>query len=450
MNTRSIRFLLGALPLVVASTGCASTGSETTSARATRAPELRVSPAAAPATKPAPPKTGDDEPGLTGDWGGTRTNLEEQGLTLEADIVAIGQAILGDGGFPGADDDEIQVTGDFIATLDTSRMGLWEGGSLKIRGEGRAGDSVVGAAGTVSPINIRAAIPPARFDDEMFAVTEVAYTHTIDERTSLHAGLLQNLDLDQNPFASGRGIEQFMNLALVISPVIFRGAPYSALGAGAIFEPNDTVKVRATVMNAEESSNKNPFSNDNGTALVSEVYLSYDFSGLPGGDTFGLVWAEGDFPALDDDLPIILPPGTPAQNDEHTWALYYNFYQYLTVLDESDPDRGWGIFGRLNLADDETNPIQWMASFGLGGQGLFPDRPDDRFGLGYFYLGLADDPIINDLTPPGAEDEQGLELFYDFALTNYLRVAPDLQFINNGIRGAQDSWVVALRAYLAL
>jgi porin len=179
------------------------------------------------------------------------------------------------------------------------------------------------------------------------------------------------------------------------------------------------------------------------------VYLSYDFSGLPGGDTFGLVWAEGDFPPLEDNLPLIFPPGTGAQNDEHTWALYYNFYQYLTLLD-GDPDRGWGLFGRLNFADDETNPIQWMASFGVGGQGVVPDRPDDRFGLGYFYLATADDAIINNLPPPGVDDEQGIEIFYDFAVTPYLRVAPDVQFIDNGIGGAEDSWVVALRAYLQL
>ena len=48
------------------------------------------------------------------------------------------------------------------------------------------------------------------------------------------------------------------------------------------------------------------------------------------------------------------------------------------------------------------------------------------------------------------EREQGVELFYDFAVTPYLNMTPDIQFIDNGLPGARDSWVIALRAYLRI
>ena len=78
-----------------------------------------------------------------------------------------------------------------------------------------------------------------------------------------------------------------------------------------------------------------------------------------------------------------------------TWAIYYNFDQYLwnpTISSDSkggsevDPTRVVGIFGRIGLADESTNPIAQFYSFGLGGKGACASRPHDRFGVGWYYM----------------------------------------------------------------
>jgi porin len=40
-------------------------------------------------------------------------------------------------------------------------------------------------------------------------------------------------------------------------------------------------------------------------------------------------------------------------------ALYWNFDQYL-VVDSRDSSKGWGVFGRAAIADDDTNPLEWL------------------------------------------------------------------------------------------
>ncbi|WP_149753140.1 carbohydrate porin [Rubripirellula obstinata] len=48
-----------------------------------------------------------------------------------------------------------------------------------------------------------------------------------------------------------------------------------------------------------------------------------------------------------------------------SWSLYWNTDQYLSV-DRSDPSRGWGYFARAGIADDNTNPLSYFLSAGLG------------------------------------------------------------------------------------
>ncbi len=455
MRCRSLRHFAGFLLVVFAHASCSSVGGLPSSPAvvAPPPPELRatpprfVRPAVSLPDEGVPDYAGDTHTRsrLSGDWGGTRTRLAEQGLTFDLDLTLIGQSVLGDGGLD--DGDAVTLSGDLVATLDTERMGLWRGGSLVARIEGRAGDSVILDAGTISPVNTDAVLPPDDLDEEILALTEVTYTHTLDERFSVFGGLLQNFDRDENPFASGRGSEMFMNMAFVISPVIFRGVPYSTLGLGVDFTPNEQWRGTVALMDTEESTDRSPFGSGDGTTVLGEVRVTYDFSGLPGGDMLGLVYADGDFPPLDRDIRLTFPPGSAPQNNKNTWALYYNFYQYLFVLDETDGTKGWGLFGRFDYADDDVNPIQWLASFGLGGEGFLLGRPDDRFGFGYYYLGVADDAQIRALS---VDDEHGVELFYDFAITPTFSLTPDVQFINGGFPGSSDAWVVALRAFIRI
>lgn len=74
-----------------------------------------------------------------------------------------------------------------------------------------------------------------------------------------------------------------------------------------------------------------------------------------------------------------------------------NFQQYL-LQDPEDPKRGWGIFGDVTYGGGNPNVLQWSTSIGIGGNSLVPGRPDDRFGVSYFYFGFSE-PLRQSLKP---------------------------------------------------
>jgi hypothetical protein len=69
-----------------------------------------------------------------------------------------------------------------------------------------------------------------------------------------------------------------------------------------------------------------------------------------------------------------------------------------------------------------------------GGKGIVPGRPHDRFGIGLYYSDVKSPEFRGLLqTRRFLRDEYGFEAFYNFALTPWLQLTPDLQIV----RGAQ-------------
>jgi porin len=77
---------------------------------------------------------------------------------------------------------------------------------------------------------------------------------------------------------------------------------------------------------------------------------------------------------------------------------------------------------------------------------LLESRPSDTFGIGYFYYNLSDD-LQNELDPfIDFDDEQGVEAYYDFAVTEWFRVAADLQYADPADGSRDKAFVGQVRA----
>ncbi len=130
--------------------------------------------------------------------------------------------------------------------------------------------------------------------------------------------------------------------------------------------------------------------------------------------------------------------------------MYYNFDQYFYQPDRK-ADRGLGVFGRFGASDGEANPVHYFASIGLGGKGVIPGREHDQFGVGYFYVWATTpqtpvNPALADQV--FGDNTQGLELYYEIAITPWMRLTPDLQVIDPSTKNIGPTWVTGLRLEL--
>jgi len=82
----------------------------------------------------------------------------------------------------------------------------------------------------------------------------------------------------------------------------------------------------------------------------------------------------------------------------------------------------------------------------LGGSSPIPGRKQDTFGVGYFYVGISDSlkQLAPNLLP--IRDEQGVELFYNIAVTPWCHITPDLQEVNPALERANTLLLLGLRA----
>ena len=178
-------------------------------------------------------------------------------------------------------------------------------------------------------------------------------------------------------------------------------------------------------------------------ALSAELRVPTYFFGLPGHQDFGATWNGREYIALGQD-PRIIFPGVPIATRDGSWALRWNFDQYLYV-DPCDAKRGWGVFARAGISDANPNPLHWIVSCGVGGNSPLRGRETDRFGIGWYY-GAASSELGPFFNP---NNGTGVELFYNIAVTPSFELTPDLQIIDGGIRTADTAVVFGLRGNLA-
>jgi porin len=82
---------------------------------------------------------------------------------------------------------------------------------------------------------------------------------------------------------------------------------------------------------------------------------------------------------------------------------------------------------------------------GIGGNALFVGRPQDSFSLGYFYYAFSND--LRDALDSTIyfDGEQGLEAFYNYAITPWFKITGDIRYINPSSGNYDNALVLGLR-----
>lgn len=384
---------------------------------------------------------------LTGDWCGNRSYLADCGVTTDWDVAHFYQGVASGGlerhfKYGGH--------GDYVTTFDFGKLGVREGLFLKVRAEHRFGENINTDTGAFLPAAVLADLPVR--DEEDLAITNFLFTQFLSEGCAVFFGKLDTLDGDLNAFAHGRGKTQFLNVGFVANPIVLRTVPYATLGCGFVLlgeggEPLFTY----TLLNARDTADSAGFDElfEDGVAMAAELRLPTRVFGMPGHQLFGASWNSRDYVALGQD-PRVVFPNTPINATTGSWSVYWNFDQYLSV-DPCDPAGGWGVFGRAGVADDQSNPLSYFLSFGVGGRSPVSLGGADTFGVGWYMAGSSDEigPLLPAVLGP-IGDGHGVELFYNCQVTRWLNVTPDLQVIMPARQNVDASLVLGVRAVMQL
>jgi porin len=370
---------------------------------------------------------------LTGDWCGLRNQLSDKGVTFDASITQIEQGVV-DGG---KDEKwEYGGRGDFTLNLNTQKMGLWPGGFVSMEAEGNWEDAVNSYVGALMPVNTNQVFPLP--DREELNLPNVSFTQFLSGYFGVTMGKLDTTSGDPNAFAHGKGDDQFFNLAFNINPTVLMAIPYSTLGAGAIILPvkenPDAALITILALSADGQPNTSGFDDlaNGSNAYVAQGMVRTDFFGYTGHQVLGGAYSTRNFSSLDQNMRFIFE-NYAIEKEDNTWALYYNFDQYL-LEKKKGSGKGAGIFGRFGVSDGNPNPMEYFYSIGFGGKGFLSCRPDDGFGIGYYYIDVSQPKFSGSLmTWTIFRDEQGVEAYYNIGLTPWIYLTPDIQVL----KGAQ-------------
>jgi porin len=373
---------------------------------------------------------------MTGDWGGYRQTLLENGVTTDVTVTQIlqGNAYGGLTTYHG-----LQYSGsaDYYFNLDTGRAGLWPGGLVKVHGQTEFGRGVGRKVGAILPVNYQSLLPVPGDPGET-TLSEVYLMQALSKYLLVTIGKWNPQTFgDTNVFANDQQT-QFMNTGLVNNPVLFPFMPYTTIGTFLAIMPLGTDDLiigpffGGTTSMANQSGFNTWLDQPYGTTTGGEVDVKVRPFRLPGNIRLGGVWSNKHFFDLAQDRRLLIEDfvlGRTPEKVDGSYALYGNFDQYVYMEDE-ETKQGLGLFGRLGFAPERTNVLNWFYSLGVGGKGVVPRRDEDTFGVGYYFAEVSDDftkgPILPNLNP-----EQGIEAYYNIQLTPWMQLTPDLQCIIN-------------------
>ena len=424
-----------------------------------------------------------DRPRLTGSWFGLRDEMGKKGVVLDVDLLQFPQGV-GSGGR----DTLAEYSGlaEYTLNVDTQKLGLWPGGFLNVMAMTDFGNNVNNASGALVSPNILSMLPQP--GDTTSALMNLTFMQFLSPKFGIVVGKLYTLGGDNNEFAHDFH-STFVNTALDFNATLAL-FPFSAYGGSLIFLPWEGAQFTVAVIDPSGTATNNDISQafSDGALVNAEGRVTIKPFGLVGHQLLGFGWSNKERLSLQQDpgnlarlildkrfarlsdpgpllrkilerfFPGLLVPTQPVNTTSNTWAVYYNFDQFLWSP-QGQPDKGIGAFFRFGISDGIANPIKYAYNVGLGGKGIVPGRPMDTFGVGWARTQMSSNfvPFLRQRLNLGLDKEDAVEMYYNFSVTKWLNATLDLQVIDpalnkflnssNQLQNMPTSVVGGLRLY---
>ena len=409
-----------------------------------------------------------DSKWMTGDWGGERTKLIEQGIDIKADYVGE----MGYNAHGGYNDDKTGRYSDQFGlgvALDLQKLWGWDNTQAKIQLTNRNGQNIS---------NDRIGDPRAGTLSSSQEVYGRGHMVRLTQFWIQHQMFDNKLDVKLGYFGEGEDFNtfpcDFQNLSFCGSQVgnyVNTWYNWPVAQAAIRVKYNITPELYAQLgaynQNPSQLEHGNGFklsgSGTKGTVIPVELVWSPKVNNLPGEYRVGFYKSAADAPDVREDVngnDAVLS-GADFRTRSSKKGYWFVAQQQLTTHN-GDASRGLNIAANATFHDKETNLVDNYQSLMLVYKGPFDARPKDDVGIGVARLHVNNDvkknsELLNDargvsdydnpLYTPIRETEYNVELNYGFHVTNWLTVRPNLQYVvqPGGVDKVDNALVAGLK-----
>lgn len=369
---------------------------------------------------------------LLGDWDGKRTELAQQGIKFEANILT-DTAYLAEGGRNEGADPLTSAQLWLGTQLDMEKLAGWDGVTVRAVATARQGQStsVRDLQGNAPHMaNLQGTFGRGNQDSRL---SELSIEKTFkDQGLSIKAGRL-GLGMDFNVMAC-----DFASTAFCAAQMgkwqgnIWMNTPVSQWGARVKQQLNPEVAVQVGVyeFNPDNGNGKaegqgwslNTDHADGVTIPAEVVWTPKSFvNGLPGSYRIGGMYNTADDIANQKNIAT-------GEGKNRTFAGWLAVEQQLTSTGSGR--QGLHSFANFTWHDRDTNKVDNSQQIGVKYIGLADSQPNDILGLAVNRVHVND--RFADSRPAfNADAEYNIEMNYSYNATKWLMLRPNLQYVIN-------------------
>ena len=375
---------------------------------------------------------------LTGDWGGKRTELADNGYTFFAYFNGIVASNVS-----GGIDSGTALATDLYAgvTIDLQKAMGWNGWTFNLSGIDRAGSSIDDDVGGIYSVM-------QLVGGQTYFLYNLSLEKTwADEKYAFKFGRITATD----DFAGSPFYGYYLSNSIdgQIRAVLFDGVmtsyPFGVWGARFQYTPSDNFRAKLGVYQLTEKmwdpdyhGTDFAIRSSDGVSVMGQLEWSWMTNGKPGHFNLGLNAVSFPMPDFNSD-------GTT-----NPFFRYYAQVDQQVTAERQGSDQGLYLFGTLAYTgQQEPALVPFQTSFGAQYVGPFTGRSRDRLIFGTTYGKLSDDYADEqEALGNGRPDYEWIfELGYRFQLTKFAYIQPDIQYVvqPGGTGDIADATVIGMQ-----
>jgi porin len=379
---------------------------------------------------------------MTGDWGGLRTDLQNDGIKVNAHYVseAAGNPV---GGLEqgGAE------AGEFGFGIDMKSDILgWEGGTFHSLITERAGSNL-----SKAKIGNLLTVQEIYGDGQTTRITQLSYEQTLfSGLLDVEAGRMNvENDFATSPKYFGQSLYcNFQNNSICGTPIAapinsngYVAYPASSLGAKVklFLQKNIYVETGAYEVNPSLYAASNGFkfgpSGAQGVFTPVEAGITPYLGGLAGNYRVGAYYDNSDNTTAVGQATKFLPANSPLLSSlpmEMRAGRYGGWVQADQEIEgDTEGKKGTVLFSAFEWGDRATSLITWYGEAGIVRSGTFAGRDADTVALGFALANINSELLAFQKAngTPATAEEMMLELNYGYALAPWLNLRPGVQYV---------------------